>query len=239
MEHCAPQRLVTGPSAPYQWVQSKPHCKGGTRRPPASGCRGTTTAVGAPTCCRRGQPRATPIPQHSGSQQALQDTLWPRGIPFPTCPVCSPHTSLPYLVALAQPLAPFLITKHPSPPLLLEAVQGEGGAARGAPGLGPPGPRTPSQKHRMVEVRRDLWRPSSPTPLLKHGHREHVVQGHIQAGFEYLHRRLHSFSVNLLCHQHSKEFFPHTQMELCVSVCASWFSSCHWEPLNKSLALSS
>lgn len=77
-----------------------------------------------------------------------------------------PHTSLPHLVALAQPLAPFLITKHPSPPLLLEAVQGEGGAARGAPGLGPPGPRTPSQKHRMVEVRRDLWRPSSPTPIL-------------------------------------------------------------------------
>lgn len=123
MEHCAPQRLVTAPSAPYQWVQSKPHCKGRTRRPPAPGC--LTTAVGAPTCCRRGQPRAAPIPQHSGSPQALQDTLWPRGIPFPACPVCSPpHMLLPCLVAPAQSLG-----LSPSSPLLLSCWKRHGARA--------------------------------------------------------------------------------------------------------------
>uniref|UniRef100_A0A8B9P213 CUB and sushi domain-containing protein 3 n=1 Tax=Apteryx owenii TaxID=8824 RepID=A0A8B9P213_APTOW len=72
----------------------------------------------------------------------------------------------------------------------------------------------------MVEVGRDLWRSSSPTPLLKQGHLEHVAQDCIQAGFEYLQRRrLHHLSgqpVPVLCHPHSEKVFPHVQMEVSV-----------------------
>ena len=37
--------------------------------------------------------------------------------------------------------------------------------------------------HRMVEVGRDLWRSSGPTPLLKHGHLEPVAQDYVQMAF--------------------------------------------------------
>jgi len=47
----------------------------------------------------------------------------------------------------------------------------------------------------MVGVRRDLWRPSSPTPLPKQGHLQQAAQDCFQAGFEYLQRRrLHKHS---------------------------------------------
>ncbi|GAB0189385.1 hypothetical protein GRJ2_001403800 [Grus japonensis] len=52
------------------------------------------------------------------------------------------------------------------------------------------------ENHRMVGVGRDVWRSSSPTPLLKQDHLEHVAQRIcIQVGFEYLQRRsLHNLS---------------------------------------------
>lgn len=46
-----------------------------------------------------------------------------------------------------------------------------------------------SAYHRMAEIGRDLQRSSSPLPLLKLGHLEHVTQDHIQASFQYLQRR--------------------------------------------------
>lgn len=50
----------------------------------------------------------------------------------------------------------------------------------------------------MIKVGGDLQRSSSPSPLLKHSHLEHVSQDHIQAGFEYLQRRqLHNLSEQL------------------------------------------
>jgi len=52
-----------------------------------------------------------------------------------------------------------------------------------------------AQNHRLTEVGRDLWRSSGPTPLIKQGHLEPVVQDHVQTGFEYLQGwRLHSLS---------------------------------------------
>lgn len=120
-----------------------------------------------------------------------------KGHPIPSLPCVLTPTHVAALPRGPSPV-PGLITKLPSPPLLLEAAWGKGGAARGVPGLGPPGPQTPSQKHRMVEVGRNLWRPSSPTPLLKYGRLEYAVQGHIQVGFEYLYRKkLHNLSGNL------------------------------------------
>ncbi|XP_068785779.1 uncharacterized protein [Struthio camelus] len=80
------------------------------------------------------------------------------------------------------------------------------------------------QNHRMVEVGRDLWRSSSPNPLLKPGPLEHIAQDRVQAGFEYLQgRRLHYLSgqpAPVLCHPHSQEVFPHLHKELPVFQCA-------------------
>lgn len=60
-----------------------------------------------------------------------------------------------------------------------------------------------SQNPPMVEVGRDLWRPSSPTSLLKQGHLEPGAQ----LGFGYLHWwRLHNLSglpVMVFDHPHS------------------------------------
>ena len=42
------------------------------------------------------------------------------------------------------------------------------------------------QTRRLVEVGKDLWRSSGPTPLLEQGHLELVAQDHIQMAFEYL-----------------------------------------------------
>lgn len=119
-----------------------------------------------------------------------------KGYPIPSLPCVLTPTHVAALPCGPSPV-PGLITKLPSPPLLLELAWGNSGMAR-APGMGPPGPQTPSQKHRMVEVGRNLWRPSSPTPLLKYGRLEYAVQGHIQVGFEYLYRKkLHNLSGNL------------------------------------------
>ena len=49
-----------------------------------------------------------------------------------------------------------------------------------------------SETRRIVEVGRDLLRPSSPTLMLKQGQLEQVAHDCIQLGFEYLHGwRLH------------------------------------------------
>lgn len=45
----------------------------------------------------------------------------------------------------------------------------------------------------MVEVVRDIWRSSDPTPLFKQGQLEHIALDHVQMSFGYLQgRRLHS-----------------------------------------------
>jgi len=45
----------------------------------------------------------------------------------------------------------------------------------------------------MVEIGMDLWRTSSPTPLLRKGHLEPIAQGHVQTTFEHLRGgRLHN-----------------------------------------------
>jgi len=65
----------------------------------------------------------------------------------------------------------------------------------------------------MVGPGRDLWRSSSPTPLLKQGHLEQAAKVLFQVGLEYLQRRrLNNPSgqpVPGLCHPQSKECFPH------------------------------
>ncbi|KAK4810494.1 hypothetical protein QYF61_004274, partial [Mycteria americana] len=51
----------------------------------------------------------------------------------------------------------------------------------------------PVVNHRMVEVGRDLWRSSGPTPLCQQGHLEPVAQDHVQTAFEHLQGgRLHN-----------------------------------------------
>jgi len=42
-----------------------------------------------------------------------------------------------------------------------------------------------------VRVGRDLWKSFSPLPMPKQGHLEQVAQDLVQAGFEYLQRRVH------------------------------------------------
>ena len=75
-----------------------------------------------------------------------------------------------------------------------------------------------SQNHRIVDIGRDLWGPSSPTPMPKQGHLEQDAQDHIQEDFEYhRRRRLHNPSgqpVPVLCHPQSKKVLPHVPMEL-------------------------
>ena len=70
----------------------------------------------------------------------------------------------------------------------------------------------------MVGVGKDLWRSSSPTPLLKQGHLEQAAQDCVQAGFEYLQRRrLHNLPgqpVPVLRHPQREEVLPHVQTDL-------------------------
>lgn len=49
------------------------------------------------------------------------------------------------------------------------------------------------QNHRMVKVGRSHWRLSSPTSLLKQVPHEHGTQDCVQAAFEFLQMRLHTF----------------------------------------------
>lgn len=44
--------------------------------------------------------------------------------------------------------------------------------------------RAESQTHRMVEVRRDFWRSSGPTPMLKQGDLDPVAPDRVQTAFE-------------------------------------------------------
>lgn len=65
----------------------------------------------------------------------------------------------------------------------------------------------------MVSIRRDLWRTSSPIPVLKKAYLEQAVQDCVQVGFEYFQRRrVHNFSgqpVLVLWHPQTKKVFPH------------------------------
>lgn len=71
-----------------------------------------------------------------------------------------------------------------------------------------------SKNHRIVGAGTDLWRSSSPAPMLKQVHLEQLAQDYVQEGFECLQRRLHSIygqPVQVLCHTQSEEVFPHIQ----------------------------
>ena len=79
--------------------------------------------------------------------------------------------------------------------------------------------KTCLHKITIVGVGRDFWGSSSPIPLPKQGHLEEAAQDHVQAGFEYLQRRIHNPSgqpVPGFCHPQSEEVLPHVQMELPV-----------------------
>jgi len=69
----------------------------------------------------------------------------------------------------------------------------------------------------MVGAGKDLWRASVPTPLPKQGHLQQAAQDLVQAGLEYLWRRLHSLPgqpVPGLRHPQREEVLPHVQTEL-------------------------
>lgn len=51
--------------------------------------------------------------------------------------------------------------------------------------------------HRTIEVGRDLFRSSSPTPLLRQGQLKQITQDHIQSGYECL----HGWRLNILSGQ--------------------------------------
>ena len=84
----------------------------------------------------------------------------------------------------------------------------------------------------MVEVGRDLYRSSGPTPLLKQGHLDLVAQDHVQMAFEDLRWwRLHNLyqgSVTL-----TMKVFPDVQREPLMSqfVPLAWLiaSGHHWK----------
>jgi len=81
-----------------------------------------------------------------------------------------------------------------------------------------PNPNLRSQNHRTVEIGRDLWGSSSPTPLPKQGHLQQTAQDLVQAGLEYLQRRrLHNLpgqTVPVLRQPQREEVLPHVQVEL-------------------------
>jgi len=68
----------------------------------------------------------------------------------------------------------------------------------------------------MAEVGRNLWRSSSPIPLLRQSHLEPVAPENVQMAFEYLQRwRLHNLPgppMPVLSHPHSKKVFLDVQM---------------------------
>jgi len=74
-----------------------------------------------------------------------------------------------------------------------------------------------SHNHRLFQIGRDLWRTPGPSPLLKQGHLELLVQDHVQTAFEYLQGwRFHNFPGQLvpaLSHPHRKKAFPDVQRE--------------------------
>lgn len=67
-------------------------------------------------------------------------------------------------------------------------------------------------------VGRDLWRPSSPTLLLKQAYPEQPAQGCVQYSAEWCQRKgFHNMSEQLVpvfCHPQIKEVLPHTWVEL-------------------------
>lgn len=97
-------------------------------------------------------------------------------------------------------------------------------------------PRGSSFDHRVAKAGRDLWRSSSPTPLLKKAHVELVDQD-IQMAFENLQRwRFHNCSGHPVpVHGHPHIFFLCLEGNPCASVCAHWLWSCHQAPLKRAL----
>lgn len=73
----------------------------------------------------------------------------------------------------------------------------------------------------MAGAGRELWKPSSPAPLLRRVHLKQVAQNHVQAGFETLQRRrLHNLSgqrVPDLC-QPQSTVFPRVWKYICMEL---------------------
>jgi len=83
---------------------------------------------------------------------------------------------------------------------------------------------TESQNYRTAGVGRELWRPSSPTPLLKQGHLQQAAQDPVQAGLEYLQRRRLQTSLGSLFQgsvtlRGKKFFLMFRRNFLCFSLC--------------------
>lgn len=89
-----------------------------------------------------------------------------------------------------------------------------------------------SQNHRMFEVGRHLYKPSSPNTLLKRAQLLQVAQDYAQMGFEYLQAgRPHNLPgkpVPVFGHPHSKK-----TTFLIFRICAHRFLRCEWAPLRR------
>lgn len=87
--------------------------------------------------------------------------------------------------------------------------------------------------HTALQVGRDLWSSSCPSPLLEHGHPDPAAQYHIQTTPEHLQGgRLHGLSghpVPVPGPLHSGKVFPHVQREPPVLQCVPISSEHHWE----------
>ena len=94
------------------------------------------------------------------------------------------------------------------------------------------------QNHRTFGVGRDLCGSSSPNPLPKQGHLQQAAQDLVQAGIEYLQRRLHNLPGLWAPWPCSRAPSPSEgSSSSCsdgtssASVCARCPLSCHWAPL--------
>ena len=97
---------------------------------------------------------------------------------------------------------------------------------------------TESQNHKMVGVGGDLCGSSSPTPLPKQGQVQQAAQDHVQAGFEYLHRRRLPQPLWAACPRAPSPSEGRSSSSCSggtsyASVCAHCPLSFHWAPLKR------
>lgn len=77
------------------------------------------------------------------------------------------------------------------------------------------------RNHRMVEVWKNLWRSSDPTPLLEQGHPKQVAQDHVLPAFEYPPQLLWAACATAQSSsQVQKKKVSLCSERTCVSVCA-------------------
>lgn len=101
---------------------------------------------------------------------------------------------------------------------------------------------TELQNYRLIEVRRNLWRSSYSTSLLKQGHLEPVLRIMSIQLLNVFRNGDSTTSVGKLCQclvtLTAKSVYWCAKGIFCVSICAHYLWSCYWAP-SKSLALSS